>query len=75
MCIAIPGKLIEKNGSRGKADVNGNILPVELGLVRAEVGDFVLIHAGCALSVLPEDEKKEFDELYKLLREASDDRH
>ena len=73
MCIAIPGKLIEKNGRQGRADVGGNILSVELGLVDAEIGDFILIHAGCAISVLPKDEKEELDELFALLCEATDD--
>jgi hydrogenase expression/formation protein HypC len=69
MCIAIPGKLIEADGRVGKVDVNGNILKVELGVVDAKVGDYLLIHAGCAISVLSKDEKEEMDELFALMRE------
>jgi hydrogenase expression/formation protein HypC len=69
MCIAIPGKLIEADGRVGKVDVNGNILKVELGVVDAKVGDYLLVHAGCAISVLSKDEKEEMDELFELMRE------
>ncbi|MDP4151870.1 MAG: HypC/HybG/HupF family hydrogenase formation chaperone [Bacillota bacterium] len=70
MCIAVPGKLIEIDGKHGKVDVNGNILPVELGVVNAKLGDFLLIHAGCAISVLRNDEKDELTELFSLLDEV-----
>jgi hydrogenase expression/formation protein HypC len=73
MCVAISGKLIEKNGRRGKADIGGNILPVELGLVDADIGDYVLVHAGCAVSVLPKEEHEALDELYALLSETVTD--
>jgi hydrogenase expression/formation protein HypC len=71
--VAVSGKLIERSGHRGKADVRGNILPVELGLVRAEVGDDVLIHAGCAISVLQKGERETLDELFDLLSEVLDE--
>lgn len=67
MCVAIPGKLIEKLGSRGSVDIKGNIVPVELGLVQAEVGDHVLIHAGCAISVLDKNEAEELEELLNIV--------
>jgi hydrogenase expression/formation protein HypC len=67
MCIAVPGKLIEIAGTRGKVDVRGNILPVELGLVQASIGDYLLIHAGCAISVVPQSEAEEIQELLDLV--------
>lgn len=75
MCIAVSGKLIEQNGRRGKVDISGNILPVELGLIKARTGDFVLVHAGCAISVLPKDEKQELDDLFALLNEVMNEDH
>ena len=65
MCIAVSGKLIEIDGHIGKADIRGNILPVELGIVRANVGDYVLIHAGCAISVLNKSEAEELGDIIK----------
>ena len=70
MCIAVPGKLIQIDGHRGRVNIRGNILTVELGLVDACVGDFLLIHAGCALSVL---KKTEAEELDGLLAQVNDD--
>jgi len=73
MCIAIPGKLIEKDGNQGRVDINGNILNIRLGVVDAKVGDYVLVHAGCAISVVKKDEEAELLELFELLREVTDE--
>jgi len=73
MCIAVAGTLIEADGRRGKVDIQGNILDVELGAVRAKAGDAVLVHAGCAISVLKKEEKDELDELFALLDEMNDE--
>lgn len=70
MCIAVPGKLIEKQETRGKVDVRGNILSVELGIVDAVIGDYLLIHAGCAISVLSRNEAEELEELFQLVEES-----
>ena len=70
MCVAVSGRLIERTGHKGKVEINGNILSVELGLVDAQLGEYVLIHAGCAISILKKNEKEELDELFSLLLEA-----
>lgn len=50
MCLAIPAR-VKNLRHRHLADVEylGNILTVEMGLVDAAPGDFVLVHAGCAI--------------------------
>jgi hydrogenase expression/formation protein HypC len=70
MCIAVSGELIEKDGSRGRVSVRGNVIPVELGLVEAKIGDSLLIHAGCAISILDKSESDELNELLTLLDET-----
>lgn len=70
MCIAIPGKLIEKIGSVGKVNFNGNLLTVQLGLTNANIGDYVLVHAGCAISVLSKDVADEMIQLFIDLEEV-----
>lgn len=75
MCIAVPGELIEQEGTRGKVSVNGNILPVELGVVNAKVGDFLLVHAGIAISILCKEEKEELEDLLALLTEETNEEH
>jgi len=73
MCVAVSGELIEKNNTSGMVNVRGNIIPVELGIVNAEVGDFVLVHAGCAISVLSKDENDELSELMDMLENADEE--
>ncbi len=69
MCIAIPGELLELEGTRGKVNIRGYITPVELGIVDAKPGDYVLVHAGCAISVVGRDEALEIQELFDLLEQ------
>lgn len=64
MCIAVAGMVVEKDGARGKVNVRGNILNAELSLVEANVGDYVLLHAGCAISLVAKSEVDELDALY-----------
>jgi hydrogenase expression/formation protein HypC len=55
MCVALPGKVLSIENNFGLVDFGGVAVNVNLGLVRAEVGDYVLVHAGCALEVTRQD--------------------
>ena len=70
MCVAVPGKVVEIKGNLGKVDFGGNILDINLGLVNAKVGDYVLVHAGCALEVLKKDKAEEILQLLEDLQEV-----
>ena len=70
MCLAVPGKVIEIDGITAKVDFSGNILNVELALVTAEIGDYVLVHAGVAIAVLAEDEALETINLFAEVEEC-----
>jgi len=64
MCLGIPGKIIEistQEGTRmGKVDFNGVELEVCLEATpEANLGDYVIVHAGFAISALSESEAKE----------------
>ena len=68
MCLAIPAKLIEQHGDEGIADLHGNRVPVATLLVpEANVGDWVLMHAGFAIQRLSESEA---EQTWSVLREA-----
>lgn len=73
MCVAVPGKVVEIAGTTGKVDFGGNTIDVNLGLVDAAPGDYVLVHAGCALEVVDEDRAKELLKLFEELQEALDE--
>lgn len=57
--MAIVGKIVElKEGGEAIVDFNGVRRDVQLGLVDAEVGDYVLVHAGYAIRKMDEREIK-----------------
>lgn len=64
MCIAIPGKVVEISDTDAKVDFNGNIVKVNIGLVSPKVGQYVLVHAGCAIEVMEHDKAEEMIELF-----------
>ncbi len=74
MCLSIPGKLIEITSQLdetfrvGKVSFDGIIKEVSLTLVpEANIGDYVLVHVGAAISTIDEEEaKKTFDILMQL---------
>ena len=55
MCIAIPGKVESIDGNMAKVDFNGNLVNVNTGIIEPEVGQYVLVHAGCAIEVMEKD--------------------
>jgi hydrogenase expression/formation protein HypC len=69
VCLAIPALIVEKEGSWAKADIGGVVREINLDLVDrpAEVGDYVLIHAGFAIRTL---DKEDAEETLKLMREV-----
>ena len=57
MCLAVPGQIVSKEDAVGVVDIRGNRLRAGLALVpEAQVGDWVLIHAGFAITrITPHD--------------------
>lgn len=69
MCVAAPGKVTQINGDTAVIDYNGNKVNASKGIVDVKIGDYVLVHAGLIIQVLPEDEAKNMLELFKELGE------
>ena len=61
--------MVELNGSAAKVDFNGNTVNVNTGLVEPEVGQYVLVHAGCAIEVMEKDRAQELIDLFSELEE------
>jgi len=64
MCLAVPGKIIEITqtpaAKMGKVDFGGVLREVCLEAVpEAEIGSYVIVHAGFALNTLSEREAQE----------------
>lgn len=79
MCLSIPGKLIaitsqlDETFRVGKVSFDGIIKEVSLTLVpEANVGDYVLVHVGAAISTIDEVEAKLTFDLLKQLGELNE---
>lgn len=69
MCIAMPGKILSLDGNKAKADFNGNIVDINTGVVEAKVGDYVLVHAGCAIEVMEKERAQELIDIFQDLED------
>jgi hydrogenase expression/formation protein HypC len=74
MCLAVPGKLIEifeeASLKMGRLDYGGTINKACLEYVPdAQIGQYALVHAGFAISVLDEDEAQKSLAAWKELQE------
>ncbi len=56
MCIAVPGRVKSLDGNRATVDFSGNLVEAQAGLVDVKVGDHVLVHAGCIIQVVSEED-------------------
>jgi hydrogenase expression/formation protein HypC len=78
MCLGIPGQIVEivdPEYHLAKVEVSGVRRTVNIGLLTegpdaVEVGDWVLIHVGFAMSKIDEEEARQTREFLELLGEA-----
>jgi len=64
MCLAVPARLVSREGTLGKVEVSGVRRDVSLMLLpEANIGDYVLVHAGFAMQIIDETAVKERDAL------------
>ena len=60
MCLAIPARVVTRRGDKAQVDFGEGVLrEVNITLVEAKVGDYVLVHAGYAVQILDEKEALE----------------
>ena len=70
MCLAIPAQVEKLEGQRATVALAGNRTNVIMTLVPdAKVGDWVLVHAGYAITTLDAQEAKETYELLAQLEQ------
>jgi len=71
MCLAIPAKVVSVREDKAKVDFGEGVLrEVNVALVNAKVGDYVLVHAGYAIQVLDEKEAQETIRLWNEILEV-----
>lgn len=70
MCLAVPAKVLEVKGDLAKVDFGqGIVREVNVMLVEARVGEYVLVHAGYAIQAIDREAAEEtlrlWDEILK----------
>ena len=69
--MAIPGKIVTVKKDKANVDFGESVLrEVNMTLVNAKVGDYVLVHAGYAIQVLDEKEAQETLSLWNQILDA-----
>ena len=74
MCVALPGRVASVNGTRADVDFSGNVISADAGLVDIKPGDRVLVHAGCIIQKLSNEDAdfmEEFSEYVKGMESLS----
>jgi len=60
MCLAIPAKVVGIKGDVAEVDFGAGIMrDVNISLVEAKVGEYVIVHAGFAIQVLDQKAAEE----------------
>lgn len=73
MCLAIPTKIVKKNGEIGIVEIGGVKKQIDLTLVpEAKVGDYVITHVGFAIQILDEEEAQKTLALFEELAEYNE---
>jgi hydrogenase expression/formation protein HypC len=68
MCLAIPARVLEVQGDAAKVDFGqGIVRDVNVMLVEAHVGEYVLVHAGYAIQVIDQEAAEESLRLWEEL--------
>jgi hydrogenase expression/formation protein HypC len=71
MCLAVPLRIVRIEGDMAEVELGGVLRQVSLVLTpEAQVGDYVLVHTGFAISRLDEHEAQETLALFAELEEA-----
>ncbi len=70
MCLAVPMKLIKREGLKGVVELGGVEREVSLMMMPdAREGEYLIVHAGFAIQRLDEEEARRTLELFKQMGE------
>lgn len=74
MCLAIPAQITEmKDGSLAEVDILGVKRTIATDLTpKADVGDYVLVHAGFSIEIVSEEEAQQTLDLIREFPELAD---
>jgi len=70
MCLAVPGKILSLEGNKGIVEIGNMKREVFMHLVpEVAVNEYVLVHAGCAIQKVDEEEAKITLDIFKEILE------
>ncbi len=74
LCLSFPGKVVSISGGSGSVDygADGIRSDVNLSLVHANIGDYVLVQGGFAIRVLSDKEAEDALAAWKVIRELQE---
>jgi len=66
MCLSIPAKIVSIDGTMAEVSAGGAVFKAGLHMIEnAEVGDYILLHAGFAIQKISEKEAAETIKLFE----------
>jgi hydrogenase expression/formation protein HypC len=75
MCLGIPGKILKIDGTKATTEMFGVEREVSIMLLEnVNVGDYVIVHAGSAISLIDEEEAQKTLEIFNELREIMNEK-
>ena len=72
MCLAYPGKVLAVERDFARVDFGEGTIreAVNISLVQAKIGDYVLVHAGYAIQIVDEAEARQILEYWRQILAA-----
>ena len=70
MCLSFPGKIVAINGDFATVDYgqDGIKRNINVSLINAQIGSYVLVQGGIAIRVLSKEEAEEALDTWKMIR-------
>jgi hydrogenase expression/formation protein HypC len=74
MCLSIPARIVSIDGKMADVSAGGAIFKAGLHMIEnAEVGDYILLHAGFAIQKISEKEAAETIKLFEEMNNSLDE--
>jgi len=64
---------VDEKSRTGKVLFSGNEMKINVSLVSPAVGDYVLVHAGCAIEIVKKESAEEILDIFKEIEDAAHD--
>lgn len=65
MCLAIPGKIIAIKDQLATVDFNGIKKDINISLVKVQLNDYVIVHAGFAIEKMEKEDAEKIKNVFK----------